>query len=149
MLVRHYFRTNGSVYNPHMQYAQAQKPKPTGLWVAKEDAWIEWGVQNSFDHWTRDFVELDLDLSDIYKIRFERDLDALREEYGVVHEELNYVHSIDWSLVAREFKGVYALNWEYGWSGLDSLNPWFYGWDLASGCVWDLSALEEIKDVSH
>jgi hypothetical protein len=51
---------------------------------------------------------------------------------------------IDWSLVARQYDGLIIA--PYIWPS--RLNPetiWYYGWDCASGCIWNLSALELVS----
>ena len=47
---------------------------------------------------------------------------------------------IDWHAVAQAYAGIeiapycWSLRFEYEFL-------WYYGWDCASGCVWELSAV--------
>jgi hypothetical protein len=48
---------------------------------------------------------------------------------------------IDWQAVADDYAGciIAPYNWEY------RLNlMWYYGWDCASGCIWDARVIESI-----
>lgn len=51
-------------------------------------------------------------------------------------------YAIDWGLVAGEFQGIIIPTYQWG----QRLNlDWYYGWDCASGCIWDLSAIESVS----
>jgi len=54
---------------------------------------------------------------------------------------------IDWEAVAKRYTGIEIepYNWERRNSGPNNNYSmsmlWYYGWDCASGCVWELDAL--------
>jgi hypothetical protein len=53
-----------------------------------------------------------------------------------------YYPSIDWNKVAEEYQGIIIApyRWEHR---LDMM--WYYGWDCASGCIWDSKAIERVE----
>ena len=72
--------------------------------------------------------------------------DKFSEMYGVPHpvfpddpEE----NMIDWPRVAKDYAGIEICPY------LDSRRDimWYYGWDVASGCVWDPSGIKELVEV--
>ncbi len=67
-------------------------------------------------------------------------------------------------LLMRKFKITYQLEWDkvkdkyqgiiiapYQWECRLALETcWYYGWDCASGCIWDLDCIKEfIKQEVH
>ena len=59
------------------------------------------------------------------------------------HNELD-THEIDWKKVKSKYQGIIIA--PYQWScrlNLDS--NWYYGWDCASGCIWDLDCIKDFK----
>lgn len=75
-------------------------------------------------------------------------LDALTKQYGVLppwrtrpeaDDYLPRYLAIDWSAVAAQYGGILIA--PYQWKRRLELT-WYYGWDCASGCAWDLSLIE-------
>ena len=55
---------------------------------------------------------------------------------------------IDWAEVASKYDGIIIS--PYQWSlRLDMEMMWYYGWDCASGCIWNISAIKELKEVQN
>jgi hypothetical protein len=51
---------------------------------------------------------------------------------------------IDWKRVATEYKGIIITPYMWSWD-LTRLAQWYYGWDCASGCIWDPTCIEEFS----
>ena len=68
------------------------------------------------------------------------DITAICSLYGKRSFGHHLIATIDWPTIAVHYAGVVIApyNWEHRLS-LDSF--WYYGWDCASGCIWDLSVL--------
>ena len=117
---------------------QPNKPmfKPFGLWYAIGTEWISW-VKDNMPEWERDhaFV-LDVDESRLLKINTYHDLQSFNEEYGVDS------HYIDWVKVSEKYGGIEIAPYIYQ-ARLDML--WYYGWDVASGCVWGANMVKGSK----
>jgi hypothetical protein len=122
-------------------YVQDDTFKPRGLWVSVdgEDDWPSWCRGEEFrldklEHFTR------LRLTpgaQVLSLCTPSDLDSFTRTYGVPVER-GYAF-IDWSAVARGHGGLVIA--PYQWSRRLSLT-WYYPWDCASGCIWDLTAVE-------
>ncbi|QGJ95232.1 hypothetical protein QDA11_gp12 [Microbacterium phage Jayden] len=52
-------------------------------------------------------------------------------------------HWIDWERVAAKYTGIVIT--PYQWSArLDLDSMWYYGWDVASACIWNLDAIRQV-----
>lgn len=134
---------------------QEPGPKPRGLWWAVGDDWIEWcrGERFRTDTLRRTF-KLDIDDSKLLVIGREMSLDQFDREFHI---------DTDWQIRNREIGQTirYAINWPrvaalysgieipvYSWAHRHEL-MWYYGWDVASGCIWKQDALRGIERVSQ
>jgi len=119
--------------------------KPKGLWVSDENA------ENSWSAWCRaeGFRETDKQIAhlvtvsptaNVLRISNAAGLSLFTERYSV---DGKYGPAIDWALVATEFAGL--LITPYIWEcRLARSTEWYYGWDCASGCIWDATAVESV-----
>lgn len=133
--------------------------KPRGLWVSDddcEDNWRTWCIAEDFHleclNYAHD-VELNPDADGLI-LRSAEDIDAFTDEYHFwPYPELAPPHYrsrmwIDWPRVRERYAGLIIT--PYIWSRRLSLGDtpdamWYYGWDCASGCIWDTKAIASIK----
>jgi hypothetical protein len=119
--------------------------KPRGFWVSVGSAWAEWCHAESFGL-TRLAIVHRVVLApdaDILRLSTTRDLDWFTEEYEGGRDGLPHRRDyIDWARVADEYDGIIIA--PYNWDRRMRLN-WYYGWDVASGCLWNASAVESIE----
>lgn len=129
--------------DPGFQY------KPNGLWVSVdscEDNWRAWCEANTFQQ-HRFAVAHDVTLHPNARIlRLSRmgDLLAFTQTYRGPreHPQRDYP-SISWAHVAAEYQGIIIT--PYVWPArLDDRVHWYYGWDCASGCIWDADAIARV-----
>lgn len=132
--------------------------KPAGLWVSAEGPgdWREWCKAEEFG---------DPDAQRCYEIVLAPEASVLRlsgpnllrafsAEYGTVRPHadsgpvlLRDCTAIDWPRVAERYAGILIA--PYVWEcRLDHRVSWYYGWDCASGCIWDASAVERIVEIT-
>lgn len=52
--------------------------------------------------------------------------------------------AIDWDLVEREWQGIIIAPYQPTLRR-DPRTRWYYGWDCASGCIWDPAAILDIS----
>jgi hypothetical protein len=133
---------------PEFQYQ-----KPAGLWVSVEgeDDWKQWCEGAEFEVarlQVKNVIELKPD-ADILWLRTELQLDEFTKRYGMPglmakkFPDLFRSLVIDWSRVAKEYQGLVIS--PYQWSRrMDEFTSWYYGWDCASGCIWDVDAIERV-----
>jgi hypothetical protein len=122
--------------------------KPRGLWVSVDDAWEEWCRENEFNVPSlavkqrvvlKDFEGKLLLLSTPPEIL------EFQERYGLPHPRIPEHYGIDWARVALNYGGIIIA--PYQWSlRLDLM--WYYGWDCASGCIWDTSIIAGVEPPS-
>lgn len=113
--------------------------KPVGLWISVkgENDWLQWCTDELFrlDHLA---VEHHVTLGgDILILDKSDDLLDFQSTYGI-RDRRGY--AIDWPRVTQDYDGVIIA--PYHWQHRLSLS-WYYTWDCASGCIWNLNAIEK------
>jgi hypothetical protein len=144
---RRTFSTNPITEIKDTASEQKVGPKPRGLWYECGDEWHQW-LKYEMPHWLADAnhrYELKLDYSKMKVIRNERELDAFHDKYKTSEPGGYGRRGIDWPRVAREYDGVEIC--PYVVSRRMSPVDWYYGWDVASGCVWRKRAVLAIREV--
>ena len=119
-------------------HVQIPGMKPCGFWYGIGPAWREW-VQSEMPHWIGEFnYELSLGKSAILVIDTCAGLDGFDRKYS--RGEFN----VDWELVSEKYDGIEID--PYQWSRRHE-HMWYYGWDVASGCLWNLQqvSIKELK----
>lgn len=126
--------------------------KPDGFWVSVEgpDDWPAWCRGEEFRLGSLRYV-LEVTLDPAAKILRLTSPAALADFHRIYAGPGKYPDDpvnrwgIAWSMVAADgWAGIIIA--PYQWScryGMD----WYYGWDCASGCIWDLSAIRTIAPV--
>jgi hypothetical protein len=139
----YHYSASPFTFDPTRTYAQGESDiKPRGLWLSVDEGWKEWCEGEDFNcegltHCTEFALRPDariLHLSNVVN------LDQFTYHYhkAIVRDT---IRSIDWNRVAREWQGIIIA--PYQWERrLTEHTFWYYGWDCASACVWDCSALE-------
>jgi hypothetical protein len=113
--------------------------KPSGLWVSVsgDDGWAAWCSDQNY--------RLD-QLSTAHRVtlraradvRFISDVSAL-DAFDSEFRGGTNGSGIDWATVASCHDGMIIA--PYQWGRRSQLD-WYYGWDCASGCIWNLDAIE-------
>lgn len=114
--------------------------KPTGFWLSDDDAemnWKVWCQENEFAL-NRLIYSVEFQLVDNHNVLIIDSGEALvmfHKQYAVDD------YHIDWEAVSREYQGIIITPYLYQYR-LDMTINWYYTWDCASGCIWDVSAIE-------
>lgn len=121
-------------------YQQKQDAfKPFGLWYAINNEWLEW-CEYEMPNWIKKYqFKLEVDLSKILVISNIFELQLFYDEYKNDNAILGGIH---WHKVAEKYCGIEMIN--YGILKYDNkleYDTWLYGWDVSSGCIWDMKAL--------
>ena len=119
--------------------------KPIGFWVSVkgEDDWESWcksedfgGIDNLYEH----AVTLAPDANILY-LRSAKEIRKFTKDYQIKDTVLNYPI---WSLVAFYYDGIIIA--PYIWEcRLGLQTGWYYSWDCASGCIWNIKAIAKIE----
>lgn len=125
--------------------------KPHGFWITddSEDCWRSWCVanQHNLDGLTHKH-EIVLDESNLLVLRSQIDVECFAEHYHAIKywgENNKWAdRCIDWQRVASKYSGIIIT--PYQWRlRLANGFAWYYGWDCASGCIWDANAICDIR----
>lgn len=139
-------RSSSSIisFNKDVVSTHIEGLKPNGLWYSIDESWMEW-VKTEMPDWMPKYkyaYEVLLDESKILILGYNDILPFTRE----------YSHNsptrgcIDWTRVARNYDGIEIP--EYHWEfRLAPETFWYYGWDCASGCVWNSRAVLGINTI--
>ena len=150
-----------------MSYAQSGHPKPNGLWFDVDEDWKRWCEATQFSLETfryRHMVTI-VDASRILFLRKAKDIDvftrtysrnlsgnirlmqsaddneAFSREYGrdlFADIQRQFSNYIMWGEVAGKYSGIVIAPYSRSRS---AAYLWYYGWNCASGCVWDTSVI--------
>lgn len=130
------------------QYGQASGDyKPNGFWVSVlgERDWPSWCMDEGF---ALDSLgaEHEVVLSESANIRLIESVDGLDEFFEAYRTALypgdERRGAINWAMVAEDYDGILITPYQYG-RRLNAM--WYYGWDCASGCIWNLDAIESVR----
>jgi hypothetical protein len=139
-----------------IEKAQSGGAKPLGFWVSVEDdpeeGWKSWCVNAEYEleslaHEYEVIIEPN---SNILIIDSTEKIISFSEKFRADSIEFGSENCfrIDWINVKKEYQGIIIS--PYRWDcRLNPLTIWYYGWDCASGCIWDLECIEEFKLISE
>jgi hypothetical protein len=141
------------IFDPEYVYAghdlAHQVGKPRGLWVSDESegawGWREWCEAEG---WNLDGLtfKTEFALTPEANVLIIDTPEALIEFDAKYATGSAYIARIDWSVVAEQYDGIIITpyQWEHR---LEMM--WYYGWDCASGCIWNLSAIRPLSQISR
>jgi hypothetical protein len=114
--------------------------KPKGLWLSDESAygWKKWCKKEDF-HLENLKYETQFKITDFEKVLWlknDEEIENFHKKYSCLI--FNTLQAINWEKVQSEYSGL--LISPYSWKFRLEFS-WYYGWDCASACIWDLSAL--------
>ena len=116
--------------------------KPKGLWYGCGDSWIEWiklNMPGSFLEKANYLYEVKLG-EEIIQISSDDEFDNFQSEFGFPLGKRG--PAINWKEIQeQEYNGIEICpyNWERRMK-----SDWYYPWDVASGCIWNLSGVSDI-----
>lgn len=132
-------------FNAGRKYHPVNNFKPLGLWLSdeKDHGWAAWCRG---EDWNLDGLKHEskfiCDTSRWAVLDSAFKIVEFTEKYHLV--KYGFYSEIDWRRVEKKFAGI--LISPYQWSlRMDDRVHWYYGWDCASGCVWDLTTVERIE----
>lgn len=122
--------------------------KPDGLWISVDgdDDWPSWCERSDFGIGSRRYRVSIAEQANILLIDTPLQLIQFTREFGLRSEFGLFVdYAIDWRTVAARYHGIIIA--PYHWSRrIDDRTRWYYGWDCASGCIWDADAIGSVTE---
>lgn len=122
--------------------------KPRGLWYGIDREWIAW-CKAEMPHWIKKYTfKLEIDESRILVINSPQQLEDFIGKYS--HKKIEKIPywgpQINWQAVTKSYAGIELQNYDrlkpYLMYNEKMFHTWFYGWDVSSGCIWDLSIIK-------
>jgi hypothetical protein len=135
-------------------YKQGLDYKPKGLWYGIDWEWHKWCNSEGFDGVGKNNFSLELDMEKILVIDSPDSLRNFTVRFGAFPQWMMQNGSfrgskdkfIDWEKVAKRYSGIeitpylYKCRFEF---------MFYYGWDVASGCVWNLNAIKSVTQTTE
>jgi len=147
-------------YKPATFSLEHAEPSPTGFWWGIDGSWADWCLCARFRGSERYFYELVVDPGTLRIITTTQEFEAFEEEYSCGppwerDERLKEIMKplrgrgsglrmdyINWPAVAEQYAGVEIVPYLYQ---KRLLSHWYYGWDCASGVLWDINCVKEFR----
>ena len=130
--------------NKKKKYEQSLDHKPFGFWLSSENvdtSWELWCKREGFNlKGLRVKKYYKVDMIKLLQIHNEDEMYKFVNEYGTSLYGTSLKSCvIDWKKVSSKYCGIYIpynykLRFEYSF---------YYGWDVDSVCIWDLSVLNK------
>lgn len=121
--------------------------KPHGLWVSVEgdDDWLSW-CQG--ERWGLESLKCATEIvlkkdASLLRLTSAKEICDFEDKFKGKKEGDFDVHII-WPKVAEQYQGIVIA--PYCWQ-LRLEKMWYYGWDCASGCIWDADAVASLKQI--
>lgn len=140
-------------FDPARQYTQDDPfgdtiGKPVGLWLSVDGPydWPSWCSSEGYGierlvH--RHEFEL-LDPARVLRLSDPGAVEGLAQRFPVIGQRPYSFATISWSAIAREYAGIIIAPYQRP-CRMAEATRWYYGWDCASGCVWDASVLRLVS----
>lgn len=110
--------------------------KPRGFWYGFGSEWIDW-TRSEMPEWTGKYIyKVDIGNSNVLKLSNQMELAMFDRQYEASRDGGIFK---DWVAVSKKYDGI-EIN-PYQWSSRRNY-IWYYGWDVASGCVWNLTDIK-------
>lgn len=149
------------LFKKFVNHEQRPEYKPTGMWYGVHDSWIQW-CNSEMSGWIgRYLYEVVTHEDQILKIDTIEKFEAFEQEYlynpykdqmaklaGLIPalDTQDYLplrmKSVDYVSLSKNYAGLEIAPYFYE-KRLSSF--WYYGWDCASGCIWNKSAIKQIR----
>lgn len=138
------------------KYDQNNMPfhhKPNGLWISVHGScdWKNWCENENFSlENLRYSYEISVKKNaNILYISTPEELYEFTKKYpfSTRQFDMDYdTYQIDWYKVKSKYQGIIIA--PYQWDCRLSLESnWYYSWDCASGCLWDLKCIDKFERV--
>lgn len=64
--------------------------------------------------------------------------------YAMGEEKKPYIYDINWEPIKKEYDGIIIAPYQWSCRITNPSTSWYYGWDCASGCIWNIEAIESL-----
>lgn len=123
--------------------------KPAGFWVSVEGPhdWKEWCEAENWGPIECPHLVTLADGARILRVSTLDEIDAFHAEHSIPQPLLS-TPAINWGRVAEKYDGIIIAPYQFE-RRLARDFMWYYGWDCASGCVWNLAAIDDVRPIEE
>ena len=144
-LVLEHYAEESFTFDLGRKYKQRKDSKPVGFWlsVQGEDDWPSWCRSERFRlaHLENKHIVTMRESANVLFLETELDIFKFNSVFAATEQ---WRWGIDWPKVAQTWDGIVIA--PYQWNlRFDQEVSWYYGWDCASGCIWNLEAIESVE----
>jgi hypothetical protein len=148
MVILSHFSSDPFELDRTRTYTQMPHFKPIGLWLSDESGfgWKQWLTEQDWLLANLAYeTQFEVDTTNVLMITTDQALDDFTNKYT---KQVGLCEDIDWEQVASEYDGIIIS--PYSWA-CRLKHRWYYTWDCASGCIWNLQIIEnkEHKETHH
>lgn len=121
--------------------------KPGGLWLSCDNEWEEWSKEADYNIEGLAYSHpiILLPFAKILRLSSAESIDEFTKQYiAAPRNPLCFdrdTYEINWAPIKEAYQGIIIAPYQWG-CRLSPDTMWYYGWDCASGCIWDLAAIE-------
>jgi hypothetical protein len=109
--------------------------KPAGFWYGFGNSWIQW-TKSEMPEWSGKYIyEVNIGNANVLKIDTYSKLLKFNDEFSA--QSTPGISSIDWAKVSKKYDGIEIVPYQNN-ARMNFKLLWYYGWDVASGCIWNL-----------
>lgn len=148
-MTRKFHMTSSKKLSFVRSYKQGDSLKPKGLWYSLDVEWLEWCLCE-MRHWVEEYShEIEIDYSNILLIESQQGVIDFESKYGknvgtTLVSGFSYFQ-IDWDKLSQDYSGIEIRNYHKLKRNISagelSRRIWLSGWDVSSGCIWNLSCV--------
>jgi len=120
--------------NNHHRVGYFKGAKPSGLWWATDNEWLDWCVINEPTTGGHIYA-LDIEESYLLKITTEEEFRRFDSWAKMCPAYPNAPSSVNWSLVAKRYHGIEITPFLPDCAHVFPLS-WYTSWDVAGGVTW-------------
>tara|TARA_B100000073_G_scaffold347518_1_gene362140 strand:- start:7440 stop:7865 length:426 start_codon:yes stop_codon:yes gene_type:complete len=117
------------------------------LWYTCDKDWKIF-VQQENPDWASSYAYkylVDVNLNRMCVIHNEKEFLEFNEKYGV--DDRGQM-AIDWVKVSQDYDGIEICPYQWKFR-MEDHTAWYYGWDVASGCVWGRGAFKGVTEIEN
>lgn len=137
--------------NKYDEEELSRHAKPNGLWVSVEGQydWFWWceGEQYNLESLTVSYEVVLKEDTNILHLKTADEVRAFGKMYGIPAKWIwsdGDISELRWNEVKEKYQGIVIA--PYQWDcRMASETSWYYGWDCASGCIWDLDCIKDFN----
>jgi hypothetical protein len=128
------------------EYVQCVDYKPEGLWLSVQGEYDwEWWCRNEafgLDRLAHPNLIVLAPSARLLWLSTPSQIQKFTRRYAVPSPAHRFIVGVDWSIVVEDYQGIVIA--PYQWKCRHSIG-WYYTWDCASGCIWDLKAIDCVE----